>query len=177
VSPPESRPPAGEPLPPLLDRGFYWQQLREGQRFRTFRRTVTETDLVAFVSATGMLEPAFVDATHEGAMGHRPVPAALTWALVEGILLRTMLHGTGLALLESAQRALLPVRVGDTVGAEVAVTGIRPASRGGRAVVSSDVRVLNGRGECVMTYTATRLVAGAPGAADARAGPGGTPGA
>jgi acyl dehydratase len=174
VSPPGDRQ-AEEP--PLLGRGFHWQELREGQRFRTFRRTVTETDLVSFVSATGMLEPVFVDATHEGAMGPRPVPAALTWALVEGILLRTMLHGTGLALLESAQRALSPVRVGDTIGAEVAVTGVRPTSRGGRAVVSSAVRVLNQRGECVMTYTATRLVAGAPGAADARAGPGGTPGA
>ena len=162
MSPPEGRQ-ADEPTPPpLLGRGFYWQQLREGQRFRTFRRTVTETDLVSFVSATGMLEPVFVDATHEGAMGPRPVPAALTWALIEGVLLRTMLHGTGLALLEAAQRALLPVRVGDTIGAEVAVTGIRPASRGGRAVVSSDVRVLNQRGECVMTYAATRLVAGAP---------------
>ena len=58
---------------------------------------MTETDLVSFVSVTGMLEPVFVDATHEGAMGPRPVPAALTWSLIEGILLRTMLHGTGLA--------------------------------------------------------------------------------
>ena len=104
----------GEPPPPLLGCGFHWQELREGQRFRTYRRTVTETDLAAFVSATGMLEPVFVDATHEGAMGVRPVPAALTWSLIEGILLRTMLHGTGLALLQASQRALLPVRVGDT---------------------------------------------------------------
>jgi 3-hydroxybutyryl-CoA dehydratase len=151
---------AAEPPPPLLGRGFGWQELREGQRFRTHRRTVTETDLVSFVSLTGMLEPVFVDATHQGAMGPRPVPAALTWSLIEGILLRTMLHGTGLALLESSQRALLPVRVGDTIGAEVTVTGIRPVSRGDRAVVVSAVRVLNERGECVMTYTATRLVAG-----------------
>ena len=161
MSPPGDQP-AGGPRPPLLGRGYYWQELREGQRFRTFRRTVTETDLVAFVSATGMLEPVFVDATHEGAMGPRPVPAALTWSLIEGILLRTMLHGTGLALLEAAQRPLAPVRVGDTIRAEVAVTGVRPASRGNRAVVASEARVLNQRGECVMTCTATRLVAGAP---------------
>jgi acyl dehydratase len=162
-------PGAGEaegPPPPLVGRGFHWQELREGQRFRTYRRTVTETDLVSFVSLTGMLEPVFVDATHYGAMGPRPVPAALTWSLIEGILLRTMLHGTGLALLEASQRALLPVRVGDTIGAEVTVTGIRRASRGNRAVLASAVRVLNGRGECVMTYTATRLVAGAPDAQD-----------
>lgn len=151
----------------LLGRGFHWQELQEGQRFRTFRRTVTEADLVTFVTLTGMLEPLFLDATHESAMGPRPVPAALTWSLIEGILIRTMLHGTGLALLESSQRALMPVRVGDTIGAEVTVTGVRPTSRGNRAVVASAVRVLNERGECVMTYTATRLVAGTPDARDA----------
>jgi len=160
VNRPEAREAAAAEAP-LLGRGFHWQELREGRRFRTFRRTVTEADLVAFVSATGMLEPVFVDATHEGAMGPRPVPAALTWALIEGILLRTMLHGTGLALLEAAQRAVAPVRVGDTIGAEVTVTAIRPASRGNRAVVATEARVVNQRGECVMTYTAKRLVAGA----------------
>ncbi len=158
VTPPET--PPGDA--PLLGRGFHWQALREGQRFRTFRRTVTEPDLVAFVSATGMLEPLFVDATQAGGMGPRPVPGALTWSLIEGLVLQGMLHGTGLALLETTLRALLPVRVGDTIGAEVLVTGIRPTSRGGRAVVVSEVGVLNQRGERVMAYTATRLVAGEP---------------
>lgn len=147
--------------PALLGRGFHWQDLAVGQRFRTFRRTVTESDLMGFVTLTGMLEPLFVDATHAGgALGPRPVPAALTHALVEGMLLRGMVHGTGLALLETTLRPLAPVRVGDTVEAEVEVTAIRPASRGGRAVMSSAVRVLNQRGECVMAYDVTRLVAG-----------------
>ena len=43
-------------------------------------------------------------------------------------------------------------------------------------MVESAVRVLNARGECVMIYTATRLVAGAPagGGAEGR-GAGGAP--
>jgi len=49
-----------------------------GTKFRTFRRTLTETDLVNFISVTGMLEAIFVDAEHGGVMGGRPVPAALT---------------------------------------------------------------------------------------------------
>ena len=32
--------------PQRLGQGFYWQDIREGQVFETFRRTVTETDLV-----------------------------------------------------------------------------------------------------------------------------------
>jgi acyl dehydratase len=158
----EATPPPPASEAPLLGQGFHWQELRPGQRFRTFRRTVTEADLVGFIAVTGMLEPLFVDATHAGALGHRPVPAALTHALIEGMLLRGMVHGTGLAMLEMSLRALAPVRLGDTVGAEVTVVGVRPTSRGNRAVVTSDVRVLNQQGETVMTYTVKRLIAGRP---------------
>ncbi len=146
--------------PPLLGRGFHWQDLQPGQRFRSFRRTVTEADLVGFVAVTGMQEPLFVDATLEGALGPRPVPAALTHALIEGIVLHGMAHGTGLALLETTIRARAPVRVGDTIGAEVTVAEVRPTSAGGRAVVTSEIRVLNQRGDVVMDYTAKRLLAG-----------------
>jgi 3-hydroxybutyryl-CoA dehydratase len=152
-----------DPAPPLLGRGLFWQQLRPGQRFRTFGRTVTEHDLMGFVALTGMQEPLFVDATHAGALGARPVPAALTHALIEGMLLRGMVHGTGLALLETHIRPLAPVRVGDTIRATVEVTEIRPTSRGGRAVVISAVRVANQRGEAVMDYSVTRLLAGQQG--------------
>ena len=147
----------------LLGRGFTWQQLQVGQRFRTFGRTVTEHDLMGFVALTGMQEPLFVDATLDGTLGPRPVPAALTHALVEGMLLRGMVHGTGLALLETHIRPKAPVRVGDTTRAEVEVTAVRPTSRGGRAVVACAVRVANQRGEAVMDYDVTRLLAGLPG--------------
>jgi 3-hydroxybutyryl-CoA dehydratase len=146
--------------PALLGQGFHWQDLRPGQCFRAFRRTVTEADLVGFVAVTGMQEPLFVDATLEGALGPRPVPAALTHALIEGIVLHGMAHGTGLALLEATIRARAPVRVGDTIGAEVTVTEVRPTSTGNRAVVSSAITVTNQRGETVMDYTVVRLMAG-----------------
>lgn len=152
-----------DPTPPLLGLGLYWQQLAPGQRFRSFGRTVTEHDLMGFVALTGMQEPLFVDATHAGALGARPVPAALTHALIEGMLLRGMVHGTGLALLETHIRPKAPVRVGDTIRAEVEVTGVRPTSRGGRAVVACTVRVANQHGEAVMNYDVTRLLAGLPG--------------
>jgi 3-hydroxybutyryl-CoA dehydratase len=47
---------------PLLGLGFYWQDIEVGQRFRTFRRTVTESDLVSFIGTTGMLEAIFLEA-------------------------------------------------------------------------------------------------------------------
>jgi 3-hydroxybutyryl-CoA dehydratase len=144
-----------------LGKGFVWQDLSKGQKFRTFRRTVTETDLIGFVNVTGMLEAIFIDAGYEhGAIRGRPVPAALTYTLIEGFILQTMIQGTGLAMLELKQKIHAPVQVGDAIDAEIEVTEIRPTSKNGRAVVTSIVTVFNQRNECVMTYEAIRLLAG-----------------
>ncbi|MBA4791592.1 MAG: MaoC family dehydratase [Rhizobiales bacterium] len=148
---------------PRLGQGAYWQDLHVGQKFRTFRRTVTETDLVSFISATGMLEAIFIDAEFDGgAMKGRAIPGALTYALIEGFILQSMIQGTGLAMLELMQRIHAPVRVGDTIWATVEVTDIRPTSKSGRAVVTSIIEVFNQADVNVMTYTAKRLLAGAP---------------
>jgi acyl dehydratase len=151
------------PRLPRLGQGFYWQDLVVGQRFETFRRTITETDLVNFTGVTGMLEAIFIDTTFEdGAMRGRPVPGALTYTLIEGFILQTMIQGTGLAMLELEQKILAPVVVGDTIRAEIEVTAIVPTSRSGRAVVTSLINVFNQQGAMVMTYTAKRLLAGRP---------------
>ena len=144
-----------------LGQGFYWQELVIGQQFKTFRRTVTEADLVGFIGVTGMVEVMFIDAAplHGGIAG-RPVPAALTYTLIEGFILQTMIQGTGLAMLELTQKIHAPVRVGDTIHALIEVTGVRPTSTGGRAIVDSTIRVFNQRDEEVMTYTARRMLAG-----------------
>ncbi len=120
---------------PRMGQGLYWQDLQVGQRWRTFRRTVTEADLVNFINATGMLEAIFIEDGYEGgAIRGRPVPGALTYTFIEGFILQSMIQGTGLAMLELHQKILAPVLVGDTIGAVV--------------------------GEPVMEYTATRLLAG-----------------
>lgn len=146
---------------PLLGQGYHWQDISVGQRFRTWRRTITETDLVSFIGVTGMLEAIFIDADFEGgAIKGRPVPAALTYSLIEGFQFQTMIQGTGLAMLELTQKVHAPVLVGDSVWATVEVTEIRPTSKSGRAVVTSRVEVFNQDNRNVMTYTATRLLAG-----------------
>lgn len=152
-------------LPKLqrLAQGFFWQDLQPGMRFETFRRTVTEADLVNFISVTGMVEAIFIDATFDaGAISGRPVPGALTYTLIEGFILQSMIQGTGLAMLELHQTIHAPVLVGDTISAQIEVREIRPTSKGGRAVVSSEIEVRNQRGEKVMTYVAKRLLAGRP---------------
>ena len=147
---------------PRMGRGYVWQELHVGQQLRTFRRTITEADLVNFVNATGMLEAIFIDTTFEGAaMRGRPVPGALTYTFIEGFILQSMIQGTGLAMLELHQTLLAPVCVGDTIEALVTVTEIRPTSQSGRAVVTSHIEVFNQLGTPVMRYEAKRLLAGA----------------
>lgn len=88
------------------------------------------------------------------------VRAALTHAMIEGLVLGPMARGTGLALLEQHLRPLAPVRVGDTIEAAVTITAIRPTTRGNRAVVESAIAVTNQHGTRVMDYEVKRLIAG-----------------
>jgi acyl dehydratase len=144
-----------------LGAGFTWQELAVGQKFKTFRRTITETDIVNFITVTGMLEAIFVDTTFaKGAMQGRPAPGALTYTLIEGMVLQGMAQNTGLALLEVHKKILQPVSAGDTVWAVIEVTGIRPTSKNNRAIVTSKIDVKNQHGIDVMTYTAVRMMAG-----------------
>ena len=148
---------------PLMARGRYWQELEVGPMGRTLRRTVTETDLVNFISVTGMLEAIFIDAEYpHAAIPGRLVPAALTQGLIEGMLFQTIIQGTGLALLEIATRAHGPVRVGDSIWATVDTVEVKPTSRRDRAIVTSDVKVFNQHDELVLSYVVKRMLAGRP---------------
>lgn len=148
---------------PTLGQGFYWQDLKVGQKFKTYRRTVTETDLINFISVTGMLEAIFIDSEYSGTAGAikgRVVPAALTYGLIEGLLFQSMIQGTGLASLEVHKKALKPVFVGDSIWATVEVAGIKPTSKANRAVVSSKVEVFNQANQAVLAYDIVRMLAG-----------------
>jgi acyl dehydratase len=46
---------------PSLVHGRTFEEMEAGSRFRTASRTITETDLVTFVTLTGMNEPLFLD--------------------------------------------------------------------------------------------------------------------
>jgi len=147
---------------PLI-RGTTFEDMTVGSRFMTAHRTVTETDLVNFVTLCGFNEPLFWDARHAATAGYegRLVPGALTYSLAEGLVIQThVLHGTGLAFMGMQLDVKKPVFVGDTIHAVVEVTDSRPASSGGRGVVTTRVGVRNQRDEEVLVYTPVRLIRG-----------------
>ena len=146
-----------------LGLGFTWEQLSPGQKFRTLNRTITEADLMMFIGCTGMVEVIFTDhtfGTERGTIQGRFVPAAMTYSLIEGLLCQSMIQGTGLAMLELKKKILAPVRVGDTIHAEVEITSVRPTSKGNRGIVASNIEIKNQNGEAVISYEATRMLAG-----------------
>jgi acyl dehydratase len=144
-------------------RGLTFEEMVAGDRFRTAARTITETDLVNFVTLFGFNEPLFWDARHAASAGYRGrlVPGALTYCIAEGLLLQThVLHGTGLAFLGMQLDVKKPVFVGDTVYATHEVLESRPASSGARGVVTTFVTVFNQDDDEVLVFRPVRLIRG-----------------
>jgi acyl dehydratase len=149
--------------PPLLVQGQTWEEMTVGSAFRTAARTITETDLITFVTWSGFTEPLFLDASHAAAGGYtgRLVPGALVYCLGEGLVMQTnVFHGTGLAFMAMDLTIKRPAYVGDTLHVAVEVTQARAASSGSRGVVTTKNSVRNQRGEDVLIYTPVRLVRG-----------------
>lgn len=154
---------AGLTDPPLLAQGRTWEQMPVGSTFRTAARTITETDLIMFITWSGFNEALFLDASHAARGGYtgRLVPGALVYSLGEGLVIQTnVLNGTGLAFMSMDLTIKRPAYVGDTIHVVVEVTESRPASAGHRGVVTTRNSVRNQRGEDVLIYTPVRLIRG-----------------
>ena len=138
----------------IVGRGFAFEDLKVGMRFRTHRRTIREGDLAAFTSLAWLTEELF---TVEDESGKRLVPGALVYSFAEGLLLATM-QDTGIAFLNATLDVKGPTVVGDTIHVECEVTELRPASKGERGLARFANKVVNQRGEVVLEYNPLRLL-------------------
>ena len=142
----------------VVGRGFCFEDLRLGFRFRTHRRTIAESDLTAFVNLTWLTEELFTVEDDAGrAIKGRAVPAALVYAFAEGLLLPTM-QDTGLAFLNATLDVKGPTRIGDTIHVEAEVTEHRLTSKRDRGLVRFANKVINQRAEIVLEYSPLRLL-------------------
>jgi acyl dehydratase len=142
----------------VVGRGFCFEDLKVGFRFRTHRRSIAEADLAAFVNLTWLTEELFtVEDDSARAIKGRAVPGALVYAFAEGLLLPTM-QDTGLAFLNATLDVKGPTLVGDTIHVEAEVTEHRLASKGDRGLVRFANKVVNQRGETVLEYNPLRLL-------------------
>lgn len=142
----------------VVGRGFCFEDLQTGFRFRTHRRTIAEADAAAFINLTWLTEELFaVEDDSARAIKGRPVPGALVYSFAEGLLLPTM-QDTGLAFLNCTLDVKRPTVVGDTIHVECEVLEHRLASKGDRGLVRFANKVVNQRAEVVLEYNPLRLL-------------------
>ena len=146
----------------VLGLGLYFEDLPLGRKFRTIGRTLTEADLVNFISVTGMTEVLFSNVEFlrsESDITQRVVPAAMVYAFAEGLLVHATMQHTGFAFLHMELNIEGPVLAGDTIHVECEVVEARLSkSRPGRGLVRTRNRVVNQHGMVVQTYNPLRMV-------------------
>src|SRR5436190_14581601 len=145
-------------LIPIIGRGYCYEDLKVGLRFRTHRRTIAESDLANFINLTWLTQELFAVADDSNrAIKGRPVPGALVYSFAEGLLLPSM-QDTGLAFLNATLDVKAPTVVGDTIHVEAEVTEARLTSKGDRGLVRFANKVVNQDGVTVLEYNPLRLL-------------------
>lgn len=141
--------------------GKYFEDLPLGLKFRTIGRTVTESDIINVINATGMLEVLFTNTEYlknESVIKGRLVPAILVLGFAEGQLMQTVLQKTGLAFLDMEMKVHGPTFAGDTIHVEVEVIESRATSKLDRGLVRTRNSVFTQAGTKVLEYTPLRMV-------------------
>jgi acyl dehydratase len=142
--------------------GFYFEDLPLGTQFKTVGRTVTEPDIVNFINTIGMTEVLFTNQEFlygEAGYKGRLSPGSLVYCFAEGLLAQSTMQGTGLAFLGMELNVKGPTFAGDTIHVECEVTEARlTKTRPNCGLIRTMNKVVNQRGDVVMTYNPLRMI-------------------
>ncbi len=143
-------------------RGRHWDEFTEGETFTTAARTVTEGAVDLFAGLSADFNPLHTDeeSAQKGPMKGRIAHGMLVLSVATGLANQLgLFEGTTLALLGMDRiRWTAPVRLGDTVHAELRVKEKKESSKPDRGVLVTEVTVKNQRGEPVMAAEWTTLM-------------------
>jgi acyl dehydratase len=154
----------------LPDHNWYFDDFEVGQVHTTMGRTVTEADLVNFVTFGGIFEELFINAEYarkQSLFGGRVVPGMLILVVAEGLYIQTghTHHGRAFLGLDEL-RITAPVECGDTIRVQLSVhSARRSTSRPDHGILTLSHTVINQRDVQVMTYRTTRMLECRPAAA------------
>ena len=119
--------------------GYYIDDLEVGMT-GAFGKTITEADITMFAGVSGDTNPVHLNedfaaaSRFEGRIAHGMLTASLISAVIA-----TKLPGPGAIYRSQSLKFMAPVRIGDTVMAEVKVTEVVPEKK--RAVLETTCRV------------------------------------
>jgi acyl dehydratase len=142
--------------------GRYFEEFTVGQVLKHWPgRTISEADCTWFALLTMNQHPLHSDAHYAATHtqhGQRVVLGPLVFSIGIGMTVADV-SGKAIANLE-IERIVheAPTFIGDTLYSESTVLGTRESRQGDRGTVSVETRVINQRGERVMTFTRTALV-------------------
>jgi acyl dehydratase len=144
------------------DHEWYFEDFEAGQVHTTMGRTVTEADIVNFVTLGGIFEEIFVNveyAKKNTIFKNRVAPAMLTLVFAEGLYIQTghTHHGRAFLGLDEL-RLVSPVLCGDTIHVQLTVDSLRPTSKPGHGILTLAHRVINQDDVEVMSYKTTRMM-------------------
>lgn len=151
----------GEAKAEWVGLGLHFEDWTMGRRLRTVGRTVTEADITAFVGVTGMVEVMFTDVEYlveHSPFDRRLAPGALVYSFAEGLMIQSTIQGTGVAFLDAEISVKAPTFAGDTIHVDCEVIERRQTSKPERGYVKTFNKVINQRGETVLTYNPARLI-------------------
>ena len=144
--------------------GRYFEEFQPGQSFVGSSRTITDAELSMLACMLGALSPLFLDeeharqTVHGGRILYGPAVLGIAIGLTESVI-----HGTVMALLGIDEvRFRRSVRAGDTITTRTDVVETRPSAEGGRGIIRVKDTVTNQRGELVLEFWRSILVAARP---------------
>jgi acyl dehydratase len=144
-----------------MARGLTFDEFKEGDKFVSQGRTVTEADVVSFAGLAGDFNPLHTDAAFAAGtpFGERIAHGMLVAAIATGMANWTgVFEGTTIALMQQLLQYKGAVKFGDTVHLELGVAEKKPTSKPDRGVVIFDARMVNQDGEVVMDGQWTLLM-------------------
>lgn len=144
-----------------MRRAASFDDLVVGEPIRTFRRTVTETDLVLFTQLAGLKLPVFIDEEYcrkHTKVGTRMIPGFLTASIAAGMLDEALGPKLVAALGFDTFRFHAPLVPRDTIGAQITVRSKKELSDGKRGVFTCSVKVDDQAGREVLSFEATFMM-------------------
>jgi len=155
-------------MPDAPGRKDYLEDYRQGERWVTPGRTLTETDIIHYAGLTGDWHPIHTDAEYARGtpFGERIAHGLLVLAVGSTLIFRLGEHvvfpKSFIAFYGmDAVRFVGPVKIGDTLHCEVEVTALETKDEK-RGIVVYRNNIKNQRGEDVVIFDARALVGKRP---------------
>lgn len=132
-----------------------FEEYTVGEKFVSYARTMTEADLVNYTNLAGLKLPLFIDAEYckkHSIFKERVFPGLLTASIAAGMLEDILGKYTLAALGLDKFKFSAPVKIGDTLHAEIIVEALKETSDGKRGVITVRIEVHNQKGELPLVF-------------------------